>query len=80
VQAYVATSTATVTNGDFSIDAQRDVTLEAIARASAISSSVLPLANGAFTIGGTYSSNTVLGDVNAYVSAAQSRRPARRAT
>ncbi|MDZ4253775.1 MAG: DUF4347 domain-containing protein, partial [Sulfuritalea sp.] len=68
VQAYVTTSTATVTGGDFLVDAQRDVTLEAQARASAISSSVLPLASEALSIGGTYSSNTVLGDVSAYVS------------
>ncbi|MDP3513146.1 MAG: DUF4347 domain-containing protein, partial [Sulfuritalea sp.] len=68
VQAYATNTTATVTGGDFSVAAQRDVTLEAKARASAISSSVLPLSNGALSIGGTYSQNTVLGDVYAYVS------------
>ncbi|MFH1872234.1 MAG: DUF4347 domain-containing protein, partial [Pseudomonadota bacterium] len=67
-EAYVKDSSATVA-GDISLSALRNTVLSANAKSTAISSSV-PLVSSpsALSIGGTYASNVVLGDVNAYIS------------
>ncbi|MBC8508638.1 MAG: hypothetical protein H8D34_27585, partial [Chloroflexi bacterium] len=67
-EAYISNSQVIVSDGgDVEVKAERDLQVSTIARASSLVTSA-PLPDGySISIGGTYASNTLLGDVSAFI-------------